>query len=150
MAISTAPYLLFKKRTLNGGAVDLDSDTLKLTLHTTAYTPDLDADEFYDDLAGELASSGGYTAGGKTLASKVVAIDTGGDFAYLDAADVVWTALTPSAPFRYGVLRKDTGTPSTSPLIGVIDFGSNQDPAGNNFTVEWPAPASGGVLQLTS
>ena len=96
----------------------------------------------------EILGSGGYTVGGKALTTKVVAIDTAGDFAYLDADDVLWTALTPSAAFRYGVLFKDTGVASTSPLISYVNFGVDENPAGSDFSLIWPAATSGGVLKV--
>lgn len=51
----------------------------------------------------------------------------------MDATDPVWNPLT--ATFRYCVIRKNTGTDSTSPVVGWVDFGSDQSPAGVPFTV---------------
>lgn len=47
--------------------LDWDSDAWKLTLHTSAYTPNLDTHDYVDDLTNELGTAGGYTAGGFTL-----------------------------------------------------------------------------------
>jgi hypothetical protein len=60
-----------------------------------------------------------------------------------DADDVVWTSSTITA--RGAVLYKDTGTPSTSPLICYIDFGSNKSSNGADFTIQW---SSSGILKL--
>lgn len=54
------------------GEVDWDSDDLRLTLHTSAYTPDLDAHDYVADLTNELATGGGYTSGGLAVASESV------------------------------------------------------------------------------
>jgi hypothetical protein len=43
---------------------DWDSDSWKLSLHTSTYTPDLDAHDYVNDLTNELSTSGGYTSGG--------------------------------------------------------------------------------------
>lgn len=51
--------------------VDLDSDTLKATLHTSAYTPNLDTHAYVSDLAGEVAAGGGYSTGGVTVAGTI-------------------------------------------------------------------------------
>lgn len=142
MAITSTVY---NKTKLNGVLPNvLDGHTLKLSLHTSTYAPDIDADEFASDLTDELAASGGYTTGGETVGSLTSGLDTGGDFAYLDGADVTWMALTPSAAFRYAVLYDTT---DSDRLIMLINFGTDQDPAGSDFTVTWPAATSGGILK---
>jgi len=46
---------------------DIDSDSLKATLHTSSYTPDRGAHAYVSDLSAELAASGGYSTGGVTV-----------------------------------------------------------------------------------
>jgi hypothetical protein len=46
---------------------DWDSDDLRVTLHTSSYTPNLDTHDYVDDLTNELGTADGYTAGGVTL-----------------------------------------------------------------------------------
>ncbi len=62
-----------KKRIWNGG-IDLDSDTIKLALVTSSYTPDTDTHDFWNDVNSNEASGTGYSAGGATLANKAVAL----------------------------------------------------------------------------
>lgn len=147
MAITVNPYNKFKVGQLNGDHfVDFNSHDFYLTLHQATYVPDfLGDDEFYDELTGELAAAGNYTVGGKLLTSTSVGVYA--SFAYFAAGDVTWSALT--ATFRYAVLRRDTGDPSTSPLILLIDFGVNQEPAGVDFIIQWAHYTEGGVLKLT-
>ncbi|MGE0460881.1 MAG: hypothetical protein AB7Q16_05890 [Vicinamibacterales bacterium] len=52
-------------------AVDYLSDTIKMALTTSAYTPDLDAHEFFSDVTNEITGTG-YTAGGVALGSKTI------------------------------------------------------------------------------
>lgn len=147
MAVTVTPYLSFKKRQINGvSPVDLDTDTIKVSLHTSSYTPDLDAHDYADDLTNEVANGSGYTTGGAALASKAIGTDTGSDFAYLDADDLTWTSLTKT--FRYAVVYKSTGTAGTSPLIMLINFGTDQVIAATDFILQWAAPASGGILKV--
>ena len=51
---------------LGDGTIDLDSDTLKISLHTSSYTPDA-GHSSYTDLDNEVANGSGYTTGGKAL-----------------------------------------------------------------------------------
>jgi hypothetical protein len=68
--------------------VDWVTDTIKCTLHTATYAPNQDTHTFASDLTNELATGGGYTAGGVTLASKTTAYDSATNQTRLDAADV--------------------------------------------------------------
>ncbi len=47
--------------------IDWDSDVIKCTLHTSTYSPNYGTHVFQSDLTNELATAGGYTAGGATL-----------------------------------------------------------------------------------
>ncbi len=128
-----------------GTAINLKTDTIKLSLHSSSWTPDIDADEFFDDVDNEVASSGTYTqgaAGGVTLTTSISTDDTDNEGVF-DATDVSITSATITA--RYAIIRKDTGTASTSPLVLYIDFGSNQTSTVGTFTISFAAE---GILNL--
>lgn len=48
---------------------DWDSDTIKETLHTSSYTPNLATHAYVSDLTNEVAAGGGYSTGGQTVTS---------------------------------------------------------------------------------
>ncbi|MBW8034493.1 MAG: hypothetical protein FVQ79_02185 [Planctomycetes bacterium] len=144
MAVNIYAYNDGKMGILNGW-IDLAGDIIKVALCTSSYTPDIDVHDNFDDITNELGASGNYTAGGATLGSKTAAADDTNDRGVFDAADLTWTALTPSAAFRYGIIYRSTGTPSTSRLIAYIDFGADQNPGGSNFTIAWHAD---GILYI--
>lgn len=126
-----------------GTAVNLASDTVKLMLLTSSHTPNEDADVFISDLsANEVAASGTYSAGGATLTKSSTTDDTDNEGVF-DASDVSFTSATITA--RYAAIYKDTGTASTSPVICVIDFGSNQTSTAGTFTITFAAE---GILNL--
>ena len=130
------------KMNILDGDIDLDSDTIKVSLHTSSYSPDKDAHTTTADLSNELAASGNYTSGGESLASKTVTADDSNDRGVWDAADLTWTALTPSAAFRYGVIYSST---ASNKLIAYIDFGADQNPGGSDFTIQW---SSDGIMYI--
>lgn len=134
-------YNAFKKNIMNGG-IDLDTDTIKVALVTSTYTPNADTHEDFADITNEVSGTG-YTAGGATLASAAVTADTTDDEGVFDAADVTWSTSTITA--RGAIIYKDTGTASTSLLIAYIDFGSDQISSAGNFIIQW---ASEGILNL--
>jgi hypothetical protein len=122
--------------------VDLDTDTVKVALVTSTYTPNQDTHAFFSDVTNEVSGTG-YTAGGATLASPVVTLDTTNDRVDFDAADTSWTTSTITA--RAAVIYKSTGTGTTSPLIAYIDFTTDQISSAGTFLIQW---AAAGILRI--
>lgn len=128
-------YNSFKKKIMDG-SIDLDTDTIKVALVTSAYTPDQDAHDFFDDVTNEVTGTG-YTAGGASLANKAVTADNTDNEGVFDADDTVWSTSTITA--RGAVIYKSTGTASTSALICYLDFGSDKVSTAGTFTIAWNA-----------
>lgn len=104
--------------------LDWDTDTIKVSLHTSTYTPDRDADNYHNDATNEVANGNGYTTGGAAIASPTITFDSGTDETRLDHADPSWAASSFTA--RTAVWYKDKGGASTAdPLIGYLPFGSD-------------------------
>lgn len=134
-------YNSFKRDIMNGG-IDLDTDTIKVALVTSSYTPDIDAHDNFDDITNEVSGTG-YTAGGATLAGVAVTADNTDNEGVLDANDVTWAGATITA--RGAVVYKSTGTPSTSKLICYIDFAADKTASGGDFVLQWN---SEGIVNL--
>lgn len=126
---------------MNGG-IDLDTDTIKVALVTSAYTPNADSHDNFDDVTNEVSGTG-YTAGGATLASVTVTADTTDDEGVLDAADITWGTATITA--RGAVIYKSTGTAGTSKLVAYIDFGADKVATAGDFVLQWGAE---GIINL--
>lgn len=137
-------YGQFLAKALNK-EVDYDTDTIKVMLVSSSYTPNQDTHDYLDDVVGNEVTGTGYTAGGATLASKTVNYDSTNNVVVLDAADVTWASSTITA--RYAVLYSDAGASNAlKVLIGYVDFGSDQSSTNGNFTVTWD---STGIVRLT-
>ena len=132
------------KKNLMNGSIDLDTDTIKVALFTSSYTPNIDTDNDFADISANEISGTGYTAGGATLANKSVTADTTDDEGVFDADDVTWSTATITA--RYAVVYKSTGTPANDLLICYVDFGSNQSSSASDFTIQWNAE---GIVNIT-
>jgi hypothetical protein len=127
---------------LSKGAIDLDTDTFKLMLVTSAYTP-TKTHAKRSDITNEVTGTG-YTAGGATLANVTVTQDNTNDLAKFDADDVSWATSTITA--RGAVLYKARGgAASADELVKYFDFGSDQSSVGAAFTVQFNA---NGILQV--
>lgn len=112
--------------------VDWLSDTIKVALCTSTYTPSQTTHAYFSSITNEVSGTG-YTAGGATLGSKTATKSS--LTVSLDAADASWTTATITA--RYAVIYKDTGTGSTSPVLGYVDFGADQTSTAGTFTITW-------------
>ena len=117
-------------------AIDLDdttADRFKVMLVTSSYTPDFGAHDFYADVTNEVAAGGGYSTGGKSLAS--VALTQSGGTITWDADDVTWTSSTITA--RGAVVYDDSL--ASDPLIAYIDFGSDKSSSAGDFVLSFNA-----------
>lgn len=140
----TASFTLYNntaKRALDQTHLLDPSNTFKVTLHTSSYTPSA-SHSVYADLSNELSSGNGYTNGGLALSSVAVSVVTTND-AKFTAATATWTASGGSIPaWRYAVIRA-VGTLNglVDPLIGYI--------LGDTTPADIPSTANGDPLTLT-
>jgi protoporphyrinogen oxidase len=132
-------YNNLKTDLLNGG-IDLDTDTIKVMLVTSSYTPSA-SHNFRSSVTNEVSGTG-YSAGGEVLANATVS-DVAG-VGVLDGDDVTWSNSTITA--RGAVIYKDTGNASTDNLIGYVDFVSDQTSSDGSFTIQWNAS---GIIRLS-
>lgn len=139
MAASLTFYQSFREYVADG-TIDLDTDTFKVTLHSSSYTPNAGTHTVYADLTNELSTASGYTNGGDALGS--VTWNRSGGTVTFDAADTVWTASGGSITARYAVIRKDgTANAIVSPLICYILLDTTPADVtattGNTLTLQW-------------
>lgn len=106
--MANALYTKGKQALLNGD-FDLDSNTIKIALVSSSYTPNLATDDFWNDVSANVIGTP------QTLTSVSI---TDGVF---NAAAVTYTAVAGGSTVRYFVIYKDTGVSSTSPLLVLID-----------------------------
>jgi hypothetical protein len=97
------------KEKLLTAAINISSDTIKAALVSSAYTPNLATDEFYTTISGSVLNTP------QTLASKTITLGV------VDAADILYTAVTSGSTAKAVVIYKDTGVAGTSPLLAYID-----------------------------
>ena len=136
MAVTAKIYGKFFLSAFNK-ELDLDSDTLKVMLCTSSYTPDQDTHQYKSSVTNEVSGTG-YTATGATLASVAVTYTGATNVIMFDAADTSWTSSTITA--RYAVVYDSTpATDATRPLICYIDFGADVSTTAGTFSIVWDA-----------
>lgn len=145
MALTTAKYQALADH-LAQGRVDFDTDTIKVLLMDEDYTPDVAAHVYLDDVlaAGSQAVGTGYAAGGATVTSVTWAFSTGSW--RFNGTIAPWDTTGGSLAAAYAIFYVDTGTPSTSALIGYWDLdgtGTNQTSSNGEFAL---TPDSAGIV----
>ena len=134
-------YNIFKKSLMNGD-IDLDTNTIKVMLVTSSYTPNADTHLDRADVTNEVTGTG-YTTGGAEITSKAVTQDDTDNEGVFDGADVVWASSTITA--RGAVIYKSTGVAANDLLICYLDFGSDKTSTAGDFTIQWGAE---GIVNL--
>jgi hypothetical protein len=98
----------------------------------------------------DLATSGGYTAGGANVTTSSSGMN-GSDFILVLADPAVWTGSGGGFTFRYAMLVNKTvlqGAQGT--VVGYWDYGSSQAVAvGETVTVDLDQTATVGVFKIT-
>lgn len=132
------PFLQYIRDQLDGatGLVDWDTDTIKLCLvGVTATVTTIDTSQrFYTSFTAHEVTGTGYTAGGVQLTG--VSVSVSGSYAMQLANAITFTAN--AAGFtgaRWGLVFKDSGVPTTSPLLHRLDLGTTRSNQGGDLVI---------------
>lgn len=110
------------------GSIHYLTDDIKVALVDSAeYTPDLENDEFLDDINGDAIVATSGNLGNKTSTAGVA-----------DADDITFEGVTGDQA-ELLIVYKDTGVAGTSPLIAKIDTATGLPitPNTGDITVQW-------------
>lgn len=80
MATGTFHFFGNGRKFLTNGALDLDTNTFNVSLHTASYSPNKDTHDYFDDVTNEVSGTG-YTAGGQALSSKTLTLTAANSWA---------------------------------------------------------------------
>lgn len=142
MAAGSVLLYDFVAKYLLGGSIDLNTDTVKLALVNSSYTPDqVNHDLWADVSTNEISGTNGYTTGGYTLLTPAfTAVTKGFKFS---SANPTWTASGGSiAAWRYGVLYvSGTVDGYVNPVIGYF--------LGDSTPADVPATTDTNTLTIT-
>lgn len=165
MATGTWYFYGNGRKFISNGSIDLDTDTIKVALATSSYTPNKDTHNYFDDITNEVSGTG-YTAGGATLASKTITLTAAASWATTWASataykvgDLVRPTVDNGHLYRCIVAGTSDGVQPTWPTVNgqtVVDntatwaeFGTNVvvfDSADPSWTTSTIASARYGVM----
>ena len=119
------------------GTHNFTANTIKLALYTAGSgAPYSTSSTVYDAAVANEVSGAGYTTGGNTLSSPVVANQT--NVATLTFAQTQFTSATFGA--AYAVIYNSS---SSNKLVVVLDFGGTKSCSNGTFTITFPSTSSG-------
>ena len=126
--------------------IDIVADTIYCALVLTAYTPNQDTHDYWNDVvANEHAASGNYATNGDLLTNPSATYTAGTNKWKFDADDAQWLNSTITA--YYGVIYDRTpATDATRPLICLIDFGEDKTTSSGTFDITFHAD---GIFEIT-
>lgn len=137
-------------------SIDWENDTFGVALlsTSTAYTPDIDNEEFVSDVLDGGTTAQEFTGTGysrQTLSNATVTQDNTDDEAVLDADNTTFPSIDGDevqGVLVYKQVGGDDTTPGDDPLIGFYDGGDFPITAnGSDIVVEWPAE---GIYNITN
>lgn len=144
MAVTAKAFSKFPLSALNK-ELDLNTDTIKCALFTSAHAPSQDDDQYYDAAHGmtQVSQANGYTTGGAAVSSPTIATTT--KVTTFDSEDPSWTVTSTGFTYRYAVFYDDSPA-SNKPLISYVDFGADVTAVAGTHTIVLDAT---GIAALT-
>lgn len=113
----TKVYGLFLK-SLATKQINLETDTFKMMLCSSGYTPNQDTHQYKNQVTSEVTGTG-YTAGGAVLSAVTLTYDAASNTLVLDASDVDWLNATITAD--WAVIYDNTpSSDATRPVVAFI------------------------------
>jgi hypothetical protein len=132
--------------TTNSALTANTQDTFKIALYTSSATIDFSTTAY--TATGEVASGGGYTTGGNTLAISQVPVSSGtpNTTAYINFTNSTWSAATFSAD---GALIYNSSRGGTNKAVAVLNFGGTKTVSSGTFTIQFPTAGTGSsIIQI--
>jgi len=111
------------------------TSNIYFVLCSSAYTPNVDTDQYASSLIGEI-SGGGYTR--QLLPNRTAVYDSTNNGTVLSSDLVQFISIT--GTFRYAIAIKNTGSDASSNLLFWIDYGADQVYAAQTLTIPTPSP----------
>lgn len=122
-------------------SIDWQNDVIRMALVDNMYTPELDSEVWWDDIEQFEVAGANYTPGGVQVQVDSVELDSVSKEVRVNVSGThLWEA-DPDGfeDVRFAVIYKDNGDPTTSPLVGYVDFGIDRSNVLVDLIIIWPA-----------
>jgi hypothetical protein len=140
-------YNEFKKY-LGDGSIDLDGNTWRMSLFTSASNADTATLSVISEITNEVAEANGYSSSGKALTGVTWAVGASASEMRFDSTAVIWTATGGTIPnAKIAVLWKEGASAGARKLMARSVLSTSQFTigSGNTLTV---TPSANGYWEL--
>lgn len=123
---------------LLNGAVVWGTDDVYIGLARTAYTPDIDAHDFWNDInAADEITGTNWAAGGVQADGEALSLVTANNDVEFDITDEVTATVTLTDAKHVILYTRTPGTDATRELIGYATMDTALAPAGGTLTIDF-------------
>src|SRR5688500_4566482 len=138
--MATATFQVYQQFLQNILKADIDFDTVvfKAALAATAYSPNMDTHDFWDDVVANEITGTNWAAGGQTTAA-TVSVDAGTNEVRVAFADISVPTVTLTDGKHVIVYNSSPGTNATRHLVGYGTFDRVLAPTAGTLGTDLPA-----------
>ena len=130
-------YQQFIQNVLKGD-IDFDTVVWKVMLATSAYTPDMDAHDFKNDVTPE-ATGTNWAAGGQTTTA-TISVDAASNEVRVALSDISVATVTLTDGKHAVVYNSTPATDATRHLLGYVTFDTALAPTAGTLAIDFPSP----------
>ena len=137
------------KKKIGNNTIPLDAGIFKMQLHTSASNASTATLSIASSINNEIATAGGYAAGGRTLAGVAWTIAGDPSSVKWDATDLIFTASGENLSIvKFAVIHNSVGTTTSGHLLCWSRLSTAQFSvtSGNTLTIQF---ATAGIFTLT-
>ena len=134
MAVTAKMFTKFVTSMANK-EVDINTDTLKCALFTSALTASQTNDQYFNRspyTSNEVSQANGYTTGGATVATPT--FSTSGKTWTMDAVNPAWTVTSTGFGYKQAVFYYSLAA-TPYPLVCIVDMGATVTAAAGTHTI---------------
>jgi hypothetical protein len=147
MAAGAWTFYNIAKKKLADGTMDLDTNTFRMSLYTSASNAATLTLSTKGSVTGEVTVANGYSTSGKPLSGITWANGASAKVWRWNAAALVWTAGGGSiANVKFAVIRQSSGTPDKLLCFSQLSTAAFSITTGNTLTI---TPSANGIFELT-
>lgn len=146
MAAGAWTFYNIAKKKLMDGSFDLDTNTFRMSLYTSASNAATLTLSTRTSVTNEVTEANGYSSSGKPLASVTWAVGASATEYRWNAAAIVWTAAAGSiANIKFAVIWQSSGVADKLLCFSQLSTAQFTVTSGNTLTI---TPSANGIFEL--
>lgn len=118
------------------GGVDWDSNAIYAALVSSAWTPNVDTDDFWNDVVANEVTGTNWAANGQALTSLAVNVDTANNEVEVRSADVSVSNVTLTGGKNIALVNRTPGTDATRHILASVVLDVALAPQGGTLLLD--------------